>query len=344
MEIVELQNEDKSAWDEFVLGSEHATIFQFSGWMDVMKDSFGLSSLFLIVKENGQIIGGLPLLHVKNILSGHYFTSMPGGICARDEGTAYALLDYAKDLIRKNDADYLILRDSRQKWDLPDLVTNEENCTFIIQLCENPDQEWKTIDRRIRQHVDKAINQACEVYISPDQLDAFYHAYSKVMHDMGTPTLGLSFFQNVFAKFPEHFKTIMVQCHESSYGGIVAAFFQDTIYMIWWGLPREFYKNHICHYLNWETMKYGCINGFCHVDMGRSKKDSGAFHFKERWPAEPCPVYQQFFLNNCSKPPSVGMDMDKHLKYRLFCRVWKRLPLKVTEVVGPQLRRGIPFG
>jgi FemAB-related protein (PEP-CTERM system-associated) len=344
MQIFELQDTDKAAWDEFVLNLDQATIFHLSGWEGVMTDTFGLKPRFLIAKENGQICGGLPLIHIKSTLSGHYFTSMPGGLCTQDEQAARVLVDHAKELVRDAGAKYLILRDSHHKWDLPELVTNEDHCTFIVQLCGNTEKMWKTIDRRVRQHIQKAIKEDLTVTIGPEYLEDFYDSYSKVMREMGTPTFGLKFFQNVFNQFPENFTTIMVHNHETSYGGIVAACFKNTIYTVWWGMLREYYQNRSCHILNWETFKYGCRNEFCQVDLGRSRWNSGTFTFKERWPAEPKPLYQQFFLNGISEPPGVGSDMDEDPKYRFFVRLWKYLPLKLTDTIGPQLRKRMPFG
>jgi FemAB-related protein (PEP-CTERM system-associated) len=344
MEITELESKDKPAWDEYVLSLDSATIYHLSGWIDVMDKSFGLKPIYLVAKEDNQIRGGLPLLHIKSKLSGHFYTSMPGGMCTEDEEVASNLLEHAKTFVREADAQYLILRDSFCKWALPDLITDENHCTFTVKLCGCAEEMWKSLDRRVRQHVDKAVREDLSVVVGAEYLDEFYQSYSRVMREMGTPSFGYSFFQNVFNQFPDYFTTIMVHNQTSVHGGIVAACFKDTVYMMWWGMPRKYYKNRSGHMLNWETLKFGCSNGYDYVDLGRSRKDSGTFVFKGRWPAETRPVYQQFFLNKGSEPPSVGSNMGIDPKYRLFIQLWKHLPQKVTDTVGPQLRRRMPFG
>jgi FemAB-related protein (PEP-CTERM system-associated) len=344
MQVEMLKNEDKAAWDKYVFEFDKATIYHLSGWIEVMQDSFGLYPQYLIAKENNQIQGGLPLIHIKSRLSGHYYTSMPGGICSDNDGAARDLLEYAKCLVQDSDAHYLIIRDSLQKWTLPDLVTDDEHCTFRVQLCDGSESMWKNIDRRVRQHVDKAIKEELDVVIGKEYLDEFYQSYSKVMHEMGTPGFGYPFFKSIFNQFPENFTTIMVHNHKLSHGGIIAAYFKDTVYMMWWGMPRIHYKSRSGHILNWETMKYGCNNGFEYVDLGRSRKNSGTYIFKERWPTEMIPVYQQFFLNKISEPPTVGSNMDSDPKYRLFMQAWRHLPQAITDTIGPQLRKRMPFG
>lgn len=344
MYVEVLGSEGRTSWDEFVLASKHSTIYHLSGWIDVMRDSFGLTPRYLIAKEGDRICGGLPLLHIKSKLSGHYFTSVPGGICSEDENAAYSLLEYAKSLVKEADAQYLILRDGHIKWNLPDLITDEQHCTFTVKLYDCPEDMWRNIDRRVRQHVAKAVKEELNVMIGNELLNEFYSSYSRVMHDMGTPSFSYAFFQNVFKQFPNNFTTIMIHNHKVVHGGIIAACFKDTIYMMWWGLPREYYKTRSGHILNWETLKFGCLNGFDYVDLGRSKKNSGTFVFKGRWPAETRQVYQQFYLNKISEPPNVGSEMDHDPRYRLFIHVWKHLPRQLTNVVGPQLRKRMPFG
>lgn len=344
MQITELEDTAKAAWDEFVYRSNHSTIFHLSGWKNVMREAFGLRPRFLIASENNYILGGLPLLHIKSRLSGHYFTSMPGGVCTENEVAAQALIEHAKGLVRDADARYLILRDAYQKWTLPELITNDDHCTFTVNLPGCSDEMWKSIDRRVRQHIQKAEKHNLTVMIGPEHLEEFYRSYSQVMRDMGTPAFSLKYFQLVFNEFQDNFTAILVQNSKEKCGGIVAAIFNNTIYMVWWGMLREYYQINSCHILNWEILKYGCLNQFTQVDLGRSRWNSGTFKFKERWPAEPRQLYQQFFLNGISEPPGVGSDMDEDPKYKLFIQAWKHLPIKLTDAIGPQLRRRMPFG
>ena len=344
MEVLELQEKDRQKWDEYVYGSAQGTFFHLTGWKDVMEDTFGLRTHYLFAKEGDQILGVLPLLHIKSRLSGHFFTSMPGAVCAQDEETARALVERAKELVRASRAGYLILRDSHRKWDVPELVTNEDHCTLVFKLFDDPEQLWKRIDRRVRQHINKTIRAKLEVVMGPDYLESFYPAYSRAMQHMGTPTLGPAFFRNALRQFPAHFTIIMVRHNGQVLGGTFAAFFRDTIYTTWAGMLPQFYKLYSTHSLYWETLKYGCENGFQWVDLGRSKVDSGTCVFKTRFGAEPRPLYQQCYLNGISQPPAVGGTREDDAKYRLFVRVWRRLPLSMVEFLGPRLRKRMPFG
>jgi len=344
MEVLELQDQDKEEWDKYVYDSPQATMYHLAGWKDVMEDTFGLRSHYLSAKEGDQILGVLPLLHIKSRLSGHFFTSMPGSVCTQDEETARALVERAKELVRASRAGYLILRDSHRKWDVPELVTNEDHCTLVLKLFDDPEQQWKSIDRRVRQHINKAISAKLEMVIGPDYLESFYPVYTQALREMGTPTQGPEFFRNALRQFPAHFTIIMVHHNGQVLGGTFAAFFRDTIYTTWAGFLRQFYELRLTHSLYWETLKYGCENGFQWIDLGRSKVDSGTYVFKTRFGAQPRPLYQQCYLNGISQPPAVGGAREDDAKYRLFVRVWRRLPLSMVEFLGPRLRKRMPFG
>ncbi|MFB0546503.1 MAG: GNAT family N-acetyltransferase [Anaerolineae bacterium] len=344
MEVLELQDQDKGEWDKYVYDSPQATIFHLAGWKDVMEDTFGLRSHYLFAREGNQILGVLPLLYVKSRLSSHFFTSMPSAICARNDETARALVERAKELVKASGAKYLILRDSYRKWNLPDLVTNENHCTLVVKLCDDPEQIWRRLDRRVRQHTRKANRAGLEVVIGPDYLEALYPAYSRAMRDLGTPTLGLAFFRNMMRQFPAHFTTVVVRHDREALGGAFAAFFRDTIYNTWGGMLRQSFSLRSSHIWYWETLKYGCENGFQWIDLGRSQLDSGTYTFKKLWLSEPRPLYQQCYLNSVSQPPPVGSTRADDVQYRAFVRVWRHLPLSMTEFLGPCLRKRMPFG
>ena len=347
MEVLELRERDKKKWDEYVRGSPRATVFHLAGWKDVMQNTFGHRFHYLFAREGDQIRGLLPLLHIKSRLSGHFLTSMPGGLCVDEDDNGEAaerLIERAKELVRTNEARYLVLRDSHHRWDVPELVTNEDHCTLVVKLSGDPEQVWRKIKKRARQLTNKAIRAEVEVVIGPDALDDFYPVYLRAMREMGTPTLGLRFFRNVASQVPAHFDLMIVRHDRQTLGGGCMAPFKDTVYCTWGGMLREFYDLRPNHLLYWETLKYGCENGFQWVDLGRSQRDSGTFTFKRNWGAEPRPLYQQYYLNGTSQPPPVGSSMKADAKYRLLANVWRRLPLPVTEILGPQLRKRMPFG
>jgi FemAB-related protein (PEP-CTERM system-associated) len=344
MDVCELDKQDVERWDAYVHTSAHSTVFHLAGWREVMRQAFGLRCHFLLARDNGDVRGVLPLVHVRSGLTGHYITSMPGALCAEDAEAAAALVGRAKDLVKSYDADYLILRDSRHEWKQPELATNEGHCTLLVKLAQDPDEIWMGFNRRVRQSTKKAFRADLQVLQGPEHLNEFYPVYSRAMRDMGTPVLGRPFVEAVLTFLPRVFSVMVVRQGERVLGGGLVAYFRDTVYNTWGGMLREFYDLGPNYILYWETLKYACEQGYRWADLGRSAWDSGTYRFKRHWNAEPQPLYQQTYLNGHGQAPSVGSDREDELDFRLFTAVWRHLPVSVTEFLGPRLRRGLPFG
>lgn len=85
-----------------------------------------------------------------------------------------ALVQQAKELVKTTGVKYLLLLDSNRKWNIPRFITDEDHCTFIAELYDSPTTLWKTIDRRIGQHIRKAIKDNLQIKFGPEHLEEFY--------------------------------------------------------------------------------------------------------------------------------------------------------------------------
>lgn len=344
MEVREFLNGNQAEWDQFVRGSEFSTPYHLSSWKDVMQEVFGSETHYLLAEENNKIIGVLPLLHIKSVITGNYFTSLPGGLCADSEAAAEALIEQGKELVKTAGAKYLILRDGRKKWDLPGLVTDEEHTTFIVELASDLETVKGEFKKRTRQLVNQAIRSGLVSAVGMENLTDYYPIYAQAMRELGTPTLGLAFFQSMADHLPDESNLLTVYHDSQIVGGGFMAPFKETIYCTWAGMLREFYPLHSVHLLVWSSIMYAFNNGFQWVDLGRCRKNSGAYVFKKDFGSKCKQLYQQSYLNGTSTPPSVGAALTEDPSYRTFVKIWRMLPLQVTEFLGPKLRKRVPFG
>jgi len=344
MDVVELNDTNRIEWDAFVWECPTSNQFHLEGWRSIIEEVYGHQPRYLLAKDGKQVRGILPLIPINSRLSGRYVTSLPGGICALDELAADLLIEAAEEIVKSVNATYLILRDSYQKWSSPDLVTNDDHCTLLVELDGDPEKLWYRVNRRTRQSVKKAYKADLQVTHGRDYLNEFYPVYLQALQDKGTPTQGLAYFKRLIEEFPSIFDVFLVCQAEQIFGGGIVALFKNTIYNTWSGMPRRFYDLNTSYILYWETIKYGCNNGYQWVDLGRSEKDSGVFKFKNQWRGELVPLYQQFYLNGISTPPAVGNQRSRQLQYRIFFDVWKNLPPYLTELLGSQIRKRMPFG
>jgi hypothetical protein len=90
--------------------------------------------------------------------------------------------------------------------------------------------------------------------------------------------------------------------------------------------------------LYWTLLEYACDNGFRYFDFGRSTPNEGTYKFKEQWGAKPEPL-NWFYISlegtNAENP------ISEDSKFQLASEIWKKMPVPVTRVIGPKIRKYI---
>lgn len=304
----------------------------------------GSRTHYLLATDGDQIVGVLPLIHVKSRLAGHFVTSLPGGLCADGDEAAAALLTQARELVAQTGARYLILRDGLRPWNLPGLITNEDHCTFWIDVSDSAEAARERLRRSTRKYAKRGLRAGAEAATDRHSLADFYPVYAQAMRERGTPTPGQRFFEAALIKFPQDLALVTVLREEAILGGGLVARMRDTVFCTWSGLPRAYFDLYNSYLLYWGVIDHAAQVGAQTVDMGRCRRGSGSYEFKAGWGGEERTLYQHYYLNGIEHPPHVGADLHQNPTYRLFFNAWQRLPLWATEVIGPQLRQRMPFG
>jgi FemAB-related protein (PEP-CTERM system-associated) len=344
MRVQELLDEDRTAWDEYVRNSPKALPYHLVGWKDVMGSTYGYPSRYLMAKEGGRIEGVMPLYEINSRILGNSLTTLPGGICAERRKAAEALIERAKEITGQIGADYLTIRDSRDKWNC-DLTLIDKHRAMVRKLPSEAETLWRDLDKRLRRHIRIAIDSDLDARVgSREYLDDFYTVLSAFLRERGTPVFGRAFLRHVFEAFGDRHLIVCVWCEEELVGAYSAFLFRDTIYGAWGGSLRKSFDRRPNHMLYWRYMEYGCEHGFRHIDLGRSVVGSGQYRFKKGWGAEPRGVYQLYHFRGRHRMADLSTRVESDLKYRLFGWLWRKLPLHVTQYMGARIRRHVPFG
>jgi FemAB-related protein (PEP-CTERM system-associated) len=344
MDVTALNERGESAWDEFVRQSQGSSPFQLMSWKQVMDRTYAYPSHYLMATQGGRIEGVLPLFELKSRIMGHSLTTPPGGLCAKNDEAAVALIERAKELTCQVGARYLSFRDSPQEWG-GGLVSVADHYTMVRDLPARTDKLLKSFDRKVRRYVKAALKGDVDVSLgNGEYLDDFYAVYRVFLRDKGTPSFGKGFLHNVVAEFGDNLLICCIRWQGQLIGAYCAFLFGDAILGAWGAaLPR--YLDHRPNHMSyWAYMQYGCEHGFRHMDLGRSRIGSGSYEFKKGWGAQPQPLYQLYYIRGNSQAPRVGSSRQDDARYRLFVNLWRRLPLPLVEALGPHLRKMIPFG
>lgn len=341
MKIRELTKDYERLWDEWVKKSNETTFYHQIGWRNVVQRTYKHKPIYLIAEGNNEIKGILPIFHMKSVLFGSKLVSIPfapyGGVCAESEEAEKLLIEEAKNIVVKDGSGYLELRHTSKR--NISFVTSEAYVTLILELSENPVIAWEKLNKKVRNATRKAIKSGLEVISGKKYLDEFYRVYVRGMRDLGTPPHHINFFRNLLIEFPEKTEIAVVKHRDDIIASMFILFFKDTAIAGWASAEKEYFGYNPNNLLYWEVVKDCCERRYKYFDFGRSLRGSGTFRFKEHWGAKPTQLHYQYYLNKVKGIPSVTQESPTRKK---FAKVWNKLPLSLTKLIGPKIRRNFP--
>lgn len=327
-------------WDAFVMQCPQATFFHRAGWKEVIERAFGHRSHFLYAERNGNIEGVLPLAHVSSLLFGNTLASLPfcvyGGVVATTSEAREALDKAAQALATKLGVECLEYRNLTPQhvdWPRKDLYV-----TFRKPLDADPEVNMNSIPRKQRAMVRKGIANGLVGEIDT-QVDRFYEAYAQSVHALGTPVFSKRYFKILTEVFAKDCDILTILSKEGELvGSVMNFYFRDEVLPYYGGgtdKARQLAGN---DFMYWELMRRSCERGVRLFDYGRSKQGTGAYSFKKNWGFEPTPLHYEYFLVKAASVPDIN---PLNPKYQMFIKLWKKMPLSMTKIIGPYIVKNL---
>ncbi len=329
--------EDAARWERFVMAAPQASFFHRIGWREVLERSLGHRTHYLCAETNGVIGGVLPLAEVKSRIFGHALISLPfcvyGGIVAHDDRHRDVLLQAACALAERLGVDYLELRN---RVPLPTAwPTKNLYVTFRKAIDADEETNYLAIPRKqramVRMGIDAGLTEA-----DVDGVDRLYRAYAESVRNLGTPVFAKRYLKHLRRVFGDDCEVLTVNLQGQPVASVMSFYFRDEVLPYYGGgvaAAREVKAN---DYLYWALMRRAAARGARLFDYGRSKVDSGSYRFKKHWGFEPEPLHYQYYLVRAQAMPNLS---PTNPRYQRLIALWKRLPLPVTQLLGPPIAR-----
>jgi FemAB-related protein (PEP-CTERM system-associated) len=340
---VERYGDDNGEWDAFVAGHPESSNYHQYGWRKVIERSFGHRTHYLVARDaSRQICGVLPLTHMKSRLFGNFLVSLPffnyGGLLGCGDAVNAVLLRESGQLLAETGADHLELRHLALQGD--GLATRQHKVTMLLNLAGDEESQWRALDPKVRNQVRKAQKSGLVTITGHlELLDRFYDVFSRNMRDLGTPVYDRQFFREILQAFPEATRIIVVLQGERTVAAGLLTWYRQTLEVPWASSRRDYRELCPNNLLYWEALCFAIAKGCSSFDFGRSTPGEGTWRFKKQWGAQPVQLYWQYLLGPGAEVPSLN---PANPKYRQAVRLWQRLPLAVTRMLGPQIVRSIP--
>jgi FemAB-related protein (PEP-CTERM system-associated) len=313
------------------------------GWLNVLARGLRHTPYCLEAVDGGRTRGFLALAYVRSLLFGRFLVGLPylnyGGPIADDTEAARCLIDGAVRLADELNVKYLELR-QEYAFEHPSLKDRRtEKVHMRLDLPATPGKLWDELDGKVRNQVRKGQKSALSVdWGGHDRLEEFYTVFSQNMRDLGTPVYGKRLFAAILDEFPGRAELCIMRA-----GTVPVA---AALLLHGWGVTEVpsasslRSHNHLCPnmLMYWHLLERSIQRGQDVFDFGRSSRDSSTLRFKQQWGASPAASEWQFYLRR----GELSAMQKESPKYQKFIRMWQRLPVALTRVLGPAIVRGIP--
>ncbi|WP_122089277.1 lipid II:glycine glycyltransferase FemX [Halalkalicoccus subterraneus] len=341
MKVVRVTDTDR--WETFVEGNG-GPVFDSWAWGKLC-ESCGHRTYFLGVEENGELLACLPLVYMRSRLFGDQLVSMPYSaygsvVSARDtpEDAIHLLLEPVRDLADELGVEFVSLR-GRDLGDPPGFEKENRFVTFEIPLTDGAEAVWDSLDGSNRTHIRKARKNGVEYRRATSKTDLrrYYDLYLENMRDFGSPPHSFSFFVRLWDALGEHMVVELALMDGHLINGQIRFLYGDRCFD-WGGITDYEYRDlQGGSFLLWNGIEHACEAGYDTYTLGRTREETGVYNFKKSWGGTKIRFddYHYFPDESTTLP-----DPDDE-KYDRLKDVWERLPLKVTELIGPPIRRNI---
>lgn len=343
VEVVDYRDEHRDAWRFYVGKSPDSMLSHLVEWREIIEKGLGHSTAYSLALRDSEVAGVFPLALVKTWWGKKYLVSLPWidycGILADDDEIKRALMNHAIERARAIGAEFVELRTETP--DGLDLAHRTDKVTFLLELNEDPEVLWKDVfNGKLRNQIRKSDKSGLTTdYGGLESLDDFYAVFSYNMRDLGTPVWSKEHFRQVLTLLPDNSKFILVRMNEKTIAAGLLLWYRGRYYVPSASSYREYIKHCPNHALYWRVIEDACRKGGEFFDFGRSTKDSNTFRFKKQWAPEPTQLTWQYYLNKADEVPMLN---PSNPKYSRMISLWRKLPLKVANFLGPKVMRNFP--
>jgi len=330
-----------SQWDKYVKTHQQASFFHLSGWQTVIEKSFNHPCYFLYAEKDGSICGVLPLVEVKSSLFGHALISTPfcvyGGAIADTVEIVRQLEQEACQIAERLQVDHLELR-YKEVQD-SSLLLKQAHSTFGVEIVEGSDKILASIKKKQRAVIRHSLKNELNSSISSNKNDFndFYQLLSTSYRNLGTPIFTKRYFENLMTVFADDSDVAVIRDKNNQPSSAVLNFYFNEQVLPYYGGGNDSARGlKSADFMYYQVMCHAQGKGKKWFDFGRSKNDSGPYKYKKNWGMEPKSLYYYYYLVKAEELPNLSPNNPK---YKFFIAMWQKLPLKLSQFMGPFLSK-----
>lgn len=340
---------DASTSEPYLHAHPDASLYHHEKWLDIIEKTYGQKGCRIVCREGNRVVGLLMMTIFRGLSLKKTLISMPffdfGGVLADSPEVERRLVRAAMRLGGRIGAQAIELRQTRPVAGLegggPDIPhdVKSEKVRLVMELPASSDALMKSFKSKLRSQIKRPIKAGCRAEIGGvELLDDFYRVFACNMRDLGSPVHAKALMRNVLDAFPGRARLVVVYRGETPIACAMVIGFKDTMENPWASSLREYSAMSPNMLLYWAMLEYAAESGYRYFDFGRSTPGEGTFKFKMQWGAAAYPLHWYAIpLRDEAACANAGTP-DKS-RYSKTIEYWKKLPVPVTCVAGPMIRR-----
>lgn len=351
-------------WDDYVKRNHNASVYHLGAWRRVIHGAYRKDSYYLIAaaEGSGRVVGILPLVHMRHWLFGNSLVSMPffdgGGVLADDSGIAGQLRAKAVELASTLAADAIELRQgsgpaleaaqaprvgggedgtgARSVW--TDRADAQARVRMILDLPDDPGLLMARLKSKLRSQILKPMKLGLDSVVGgAELLEDFYAVFAENMRDLGSPVHSVALIEKTLLAFPGEARLFVVYGKGTPMAASLTVGFRHVLMNPWASALRRYRDFSPNMLLYWSMLDFACRNNYSVFDFGRSRVGEGTHRFKAQWGAREVPLVWHRITRDAAGEAGIA-DRDR---LSMAVRLWKRIPVGITKVIGPPIRAGI---
>ncbi|MDB6091113.1 MAG: hypothetical protein JWN85_3897 [Gammaproteobacteria bacterium] len=333
-------------WDPFVRARPAASVYLLGGWALLARHVFGHAAYFIEARDQARnLVGVLPLVRQKSLLFGDSLTSVPffnyGGALADTAELTQALMEHARSLAQQLGCDHLEFRDAQQRpgeWRV-----RTDKVTLLLDLPADFDALSKQLGAKLRSQVKRAERETPSVRVGGAALlDDFYDVFCRTMRDLGTPVYPRRFFAQILERCGHDCLLVVIDRGGQPAAAAFLVISNGRAEIPWAACREDAKPAGFNMKLYWEVLRAVIERGCRQFDFGRSTIDSGTYRFKLQWGARALQLYWHRWERGAATA-EVAAPASEGRVMRCATAIWKRLPLRVANTLGPLVSPSLPW-
>ena len=333
---------DDDQWDDLIIESNQYSFFHSYEWIKVLRESYGYTPYFFILKNKGEFLALLPFMEVNSRYSGRRGVSLPfSDYCEpiiRGEIFVQRLLERTIGFGKSSNWKFLDMHGG--KIFFPGKNSSREYYGHLLELKAEPDNIIKRFRDSNRRSIKKAVKSGVEIQQSNSlqSMRDFYrlHCLTRKRHQL--PVQPFHFFKKVHEHIISKKSGFVIKAsfRNKIIGAAVFFHFGKKALFKFGASDLKFQHLRMNNLIMWEAIKWYANNGYENFCFGRTDMENiGLRQFKQGWGTKEYRIkYFRYDLNSDSliKDNAENMDVMRRV-------VFSKMPIPILRILGALLYR-----